>query len=241
MADDAQVGFVAGATGHTGQDVVRALRARGVRTVAHVRPDSPRLDEWRTRFEEMGAEVDTTPWDEDAMAATLARREPTHVFALLGTTQKRGRAAQRVGKPKETYETVDYGLSALLLRATARMPVPAKFVYLSAAGVGPGSRSPYMKVRHRLETELRQSGVPHVIARPSFITGPDREEPRPLERFGAGAVDAALGVAGVLGARRLRARYRSTTGRDLAEALVAAALDPNQVHVVLEGDALRPG
>ena len=52
-----QIAFVAGATGYTGREVVRVLLERGVRTVAHVRPDSPHVDEWRSRFEAQGAAV----------------------------------------------------------------------------------------------------------------------------------------------------------------------------------------
>ena len=59
-----QIAFVAGATGYTGREVVRLLSGRGVRTVAHVRPDSPRVEEWRRRFETEGAAVDVTPWDD---------------------------------------------------------------------------------------------------------------------------------------------------------------------------------
>ena len=50
-----RVAFVAGATGYTGVQVVRQLaaleRTPPLRVVAHVRPDSTRLAEWRTRFE----------------------------------------------------------------------------------------------------------------------------------------------------------------------------------------------
>ena len=35
-----EIAFVAGATGYTGREVVRLLAERGVRTLAHVRPDS---------------------------------------------------------------------------------------------------------------------------------------------------------------------------------------------------------
>ena len=109
--------FVAGATGYTGQAVVQALRARGVRVFAHVRRDSPRLDEWRRRFDALGAHTDTTPWEENAMRATLAEALPHAVFALLGTTRARVAQARTRGAD-DSYETVDYGLSALLLRAT---------------------------------------------------------------------------------------------------------------------------
>jgi nucleoside-diphosphate-sugar epimerase len=234
-----QRAFVAGATGHTGREVVRILCERAVPTIAHVRPDSPRRAEWRERFEALGAEVDATPWDEHALAATLAGHAPTVVFALLGTTRHRGRQAAREGKAPETYETVDYGLTAMLLAAVRTLATPPRFVYLSSMGVSPRSRNPYMKVRHRMEQELRDGGVPFTIARPSFITGAPRDEGRPLERVGAATSDAALGLLGVLGGRGVRDRYASMANTDLARALVAAALDPAHQGALLEADDLR--
>lgn len=228
--------FVAGATGLTGRDVVRALRERGVDVHAHVRPDSRELDAWRRRFGALGAEVDTTPWDEEAMRTRLTALAPTHVFALLGTTKKRGRAAASSGRD-ESYEAVDYGLSALLLRASSACGSSPRFVYLSSMGVGPSTRSPYLAVRHRLEEELRASKLPWFAARPSFIVG-ERDEARPLERIGSALGDGMLALAGVVGARKLRERYRSQTGEELARALVRLALDevPNRV---VSSDELR--
>lgn len=207
--------FVAGATGYTGRAVVAELRRRGIATVAHVRPDSSSLARWRAQFEAAGAVVDTTPWDENALADTLARVAPHAVFSLLGTTRARGR--QSGGR--DTYETVDYGLSAMLLRAVQRSTPRARFIYLSSAGVGPSARGEYLRVRWRFEEELRASGIPWTIARPAFITGPDREESRPLERIAGTAVDAALRLAGALGARGVRDRYSSLTAAELARGL----------------------
>ena len=73
------------------------LVARGVRTVAHVRPDSPRVDEWRQRFETAGAAVDSTPWGDAEMVHTLSTLQPTHVFSLLGTTRARRRESAARG------------------------------------------------------------------------------------------------------------------------------------------------
>lgn len=207
--------FVAGATGYTGRALVAELAARGVRTVAHVRPDSARLGEWRQSFGRDGAEVDTTPWQPDAMAATLQRVRPAFVFALLGTTRRRARAAARHGRD-DSYRTVDYGLTSLLLAAMLRGAPDAHFVYLSAAGAGPRARGDYLQVRWRMEEELRASGAAHTILRPAFITGPDRDEGRPAERAAAAAVDAGLAVIGLLGGRAFRERYRSRTARALA-------------------------
>ena len=177
--------FVAGATGYTGQALVDELRARGVHTIAHVRPDSAALPHCRRQFEALGAAVDTTAWTEPAMAATLRRHQPHAVFALLGTT----RARMRTSGGTDSYETVDYGLTALLLRAMLEAAPAARFIYLSAVGVGPSARGAYLRVRWRFEQELRASGAAWTIARPAVITG-HRPESRPLERI-AGPADLA--------------------------------------------------
>ena len=147
-AEHAAPAFVAGATGFTGREVVRVLRARGVRTLAHVRPDSPQLGGWRERFAALGAETDTTPWEAAAMSARLRDLAPTLVFALLGTTRSRGRV------DGSTYESVDYGLTVLLLEAAASAAARTgaetaapRFVYLSSAGVAPGAKSAYFAAR----------------------------------------------------------------------------------------------
>src|SRR5262245_139273 len=107
--------FVAGATGYTGREVVRELAVRGFSVVAHVRPDSPRLGEWRARFGELGAgvKVDASPWNLDAVIAALGTHAPTHLFALLGTTRARAKAAAKNGAAAADYEAVDYGLTAM--------------------------------------------------------------------------------------------------------------------------------
>ena len=227
--------FVAGATGYTGREVVRALVDHGIDTWAHVRPDSPGRERWTGRFEALGAHVDVTPWDEEALCATLARLRPRLVFALLGTTAKRARGAARAGRDAG-YEAIDYGLSALLLRCT---PEDARFIYLSAVGVDARTRNRYLAVRWRLESALRASGRDWIIARPSFITGADREEARPIERIGAALVDGALAVAAVLGAGRLRDRYASLDAGTLAAGLVRHALDPASAGRTLSVGDLR--
>lgn len=230
--------FVAGATGYTGRAVVRELRRQGIETVAHVRPDSSRLDRWRGEFAQVGAAVDTTPWEPAAMTAMLGRLQPDLVFALLGTTRARARRAGSGPGGGEGYESVDYGLSRLLLDAVVSAAPQARFIYLSSLGVREGSRNPYLAVRARLEAELRRSGLSHVIARPAFVTGPDREESRPAERAGAVLVDGILTLAGMLGGRGLQRRYASMDAATLARGLVRAATGPAQAPL-LEAGAIR--
>lgn len=226
--------FVAGATGYTGREVVRELRARGIETVAHVRPDSRSLPQWRARFEKLGATVDTTPWQPDEMSATLGQHQPALTFGCLGTTRARAKAETRQGG-NSSYETVDYGLTTLLLHATSS----GKFIYISSLGVSANTRSAYLAVRWRVESEIKASGKPYVIARPPIITGSDRGEFRLGERSAAWVSNALLDMGALVGLRSLHDRFASLTGPQLAHALVDAALDTSCTNVILEADQLR--
>ncbi len=232
--------FVAGATGYTGQAVVRRARTRGLEVIAHVRPDSPSLAEWRVRFETLGATVDMTPWDEDAMQDTLEHHRPTHVFALLGTTRARARRSDDAGERADPYEAVDYGLTALLLRAAQASAVEPTLVYLSALGADARSGNSYIAVRGRLERELRNSGLRYLVVRPSFITGGDRPEPRRLERIAARATDLAVRALGAVGLGRFGARLRSIDATTLAESMIDLALERGAENRVVERDELPP-
>jgi uncharacterized protein YbjT (DUF2867 family) len=232
--------FVAGATGLTGRATVARLVARGWQTTAHVRPDSARRSEWTARFAEMGATADSTPWDEQALTGTLQSLAPTAVFALLGTTRARGRAGDTAGGAPANYETVDYGLTAMLLRAAVASAAGPRFVYLSAAGADGTSAGAYYRARQRAEADIRGSGLPYAMVRPSFIRpaeGERREDARPMEQIGAALGDAVLGVAGALGARKLHARYRMIDNAQLAAAVVAAG-EGAAAEEVLEGESL---
>ena len=109
----------------------------------------------------------------------------------------------------------------------------------SSAGVRESGGNAYLQVRARVELALREGSLPWVSARPSFITGPDRDEVRLGERIGAKVVDGLLGAAAPFGGSRLRARYRSTTNAALAEALVRLGFDEGRVNRVVESEELR--
>jgi uncharacterized protein YbjT (DUF2867 family) len=230
--------FVAGATGYTGREVVRACRARGLDTVAHVRPDSRSLADWRERFEALGARVDTTPWQLGALTATLTALAPAQVYSLLGTT--RSRAKTETGSAvADTYEAVDYGLSVMLLEAAVASASRPRFVYLSAMGAEGRPMNAYMDVRKRVEAAVRGSELPYLIARPGFITGSDRDEWRAGERIAATISDGVLGVLGKLGAKRVATKYRSMSGAELGRALVELGAREPEGRVIAEVEQLK--
>jgi len=228
--------FVAGATGYTGREVVRQLRERGVRTVAHVRPGTA-ATRWVDAFRAWGAEVAEVPWEPDALRGAIARAEADFVFSLVGTT--RARARREALQAEDIYDAVDFRLHAMLVDAAASARLGARLVYLSSLGADVAARSPYLAARGRSERALIQSGLPFTIARPSFISGPDRDRPRRLERFTAGLADGLLAFAGRLGAARLRERYRSIDNVSLARALIEAALDPAMAGRIVCAEELR--
>lgn len=233
--------FVAGATGYTGKQVVTALRHANITTVAHIRPGSPQREHAIEYFEAQGATVDSTPWAADAITNTLKTHAPNLIFGLLGTTRRRAKDAEKAGLDPElqSYEHVDFGYTAMLIDAGKQLPTPPKFIYLSSLGVHRNSKGAYLQARWRAEQHLQKSRLPFVIARPSFITGPDREESRPLERAAAIAVDSTLSLSRLVGAGRVHRKYGSINAEALAAALVRLALDPQAENKIFASDLLR--
>ena len=232
--------FVAGATGYTGKQVVAQLCAAGVETTAHVRPDSPQLDAMADHFKALGASVDTTPWDSDAIQQTIRSLQPRLIFGLLGTTQKRARAAKKTGRPpnEESYATVDCGYTTMLIDAGTQLQDKPRFIYLSSLGVSATAVGSYLQARWKTERHLLESGLPCIIARPCFISGKDREERRPMERAASTLIDGALSTLSLLGQTRLKKRYGSIDAPPLARALVRLSLDSGIQSSIIESEAL---
>ncbi len=232
--------FVLGATGFVGREVVRQLCVRGGKPVAHVRPDSSKLDDWRTKFGELGAVVDASPWDASALAKSLREHRATALYILIGTTRGKAKSEQVSG---DIYQQIDLGLTKIAVEA-AKQAVGSgsagqqiRLVYLSSVGADASARSAYMKARGLAEDAVRASGLPWVIARPSLIVG-ERDEVRLGEKVGAGIGDGVLAVAGLLGGKRLRAKYKSTSADVLASALIRLA-EATEHDRLVDGDDLR--
>ena len=225
--------FVLGATGFVGREVVRQLCVRGTPTLAHGRPDSKQLEDWRGKLTALGATVDTTPWDVPALAARWKTLAPAQLYILIGTTRGRAKAD---GVDGDIYERIDFGLTKLAVDAAVASGVAPRLVYLSSIGADPAARGAYLKARGKAEAAIRDSGLPWAIARPAIITG-DRDERRAGERTAAIIGDGLLAVAGLF-SKSLAQRYQSTTPDVLASALIRLGEQP-EANVLADGAALR--
>lgn len=226
--------FVLGATGFVGREVVRQLCVRGAQTIAHVRPDSPKLAEWRTTFDALGAEVDTTPWDAAQLAARFRERRPAQLYVLIGTTKKRAREDKIDG---DIYEAVDLRLTQLAIGAARAAEAGTRIVYLSSVGASERARSAYLRARGKAEAAVISASLPWAIARPSFIVG-ERDDGRFGERAASAVGDGLLAVAGLFGGARTRDKYRSTTPDVIASSLIRLGEAPEHDRIV-EGADLR--
>ena len=227
--------LVFGATGYTGNYLVKRLTERGIETYAHIRPGSSKASSQAPVFEEFGAKVSLEDWNEEGIRELVRSVQPTLVFAVLGTTRSRMKVLRKNGGSAHSgsYEAVDYGLTAMIHRACEAMEDSPRFIYLSSMGVKAGTRMPYLAVRWRMEQELRDGKSPWTIVRPGFITGSDREEFRFGERAGAMVSDGLLALTGWMGGHRTRQKYRSITGDELAKGMIRWALSKDGCNKVI--------
>ena len=231
--------LVFGATGYTGRHVVQDALSRGIPVVAHLRPGSPRSATVGEKLANAGAELAEVPWSEPEVRALVERVQPTHVFALLGITKAGARReAARTGQ-LPSYAQVDTGYTKWVVDACAAQASAPRLVYLSSLGADSPRGNAYLKARHAVEQHLHSTRLPYLVARPSFISGTDRDESRPGERFGSVVADAGLGLLGLLGARSLRDRYVTVSGTDLGRMLVTAALSEAHVRCAVDMVDLR--
>jgi uncharacterized protein YbjT (DUF2867 family) len=150
--------LVTGASGFVGGHVVQALRAEGrdVRCLVRDRTKAQRL-------EALGCEL---------AEGDLTRPETLHP-AVAGCDAIVHLVAIRQGKPQEFQRVMIDGTRSLL--AAAKAAGVGRFVHMSALGTSEETKDlvPYFGAKWAMEQDVKASGIPYVIFRPSFIFAKD--------------------------------------------------------------------
>jgi uncharacterized protein YbjT (DUF2867 family) len=150
--------LVTGATGFVGGHVVHALRARDVPVRALVRDPrkGSRLEAWGVDLRE--GDITNPGALHDAVADCDA---VVHLAAIIR------------GKPEDFERVMTRGTRELV--SAARAAGVRRFVLASALGVDEETKDavPYYRAKWAMEEAVRDSGLEHVIFRPSFVFARD--------------------------------------------------------------------
>jgi uncharacterized protein YbjT (DUF2867 family) len=162
--------FIGGATGATGQDLVRIARDRDIEMVVQVRPQS----EQKYRLQQpSGPEPLLVGLDEhDKLVEAMTGC--TAVISMIGTMKKRFASG-------DTYASSDIGSTRQLVDAAKAAGVP-RFVLMGAQGTGwiPGA---YYAAKREAEGLVFRSGLSWTVHRPGALVGNGRGHPA-MSAFG---------------------------------------------------------
>lgn len=154
--------FLTGATGFVGRNMLKRLLDEGHRVHALVR---------------------SVPEQKTALSQEL--RNPDHVRYFPGDVVSGAGLEQGmqgcdavihlvgiiVEKGTNTFEAVHHAGTRNLVQAAKRSGI-RRFVHMSAVGVRADGVAAYQRSKWKGEEEVRQSGIPYCILRPSLIFGP---------------------------------------------------------------------
>jgi uncharacterized protein YbjT (DUF2867 family) len=150
--------LVTGGTGFVGGHVLHALRAsdQQVRALVRDRAGGTKLESWDVEL----AEGDVTS-PESLRRAAEGADAVVHLVAI------------RQGKQEDFQRVMVDGTRNLL--AAAKEAGVGRFVHMSALGTTAETKDlvPYYNAKWQMEQDVKASGIPYVIFRPSFIFGPD--------------------------------------------------------------------
>ena len=150
--------LVTGATGFVGGHVVHALRARDlpVRALVRDRRKGSRFESWGVELRE--GDITDPGAVRDAVAGCDA---VVHLVAIIR------------GKPEDFERVMAQGTRAVVSAAGAAGV--RRFVLASALGLDEETKDavPYYRAKWAMEEAVRDSGLEHVIFRPSFVFARD--------------------------------------------------------------------
>ena len=160
--------LVAGGTGFLGRAFVRGLHGRGARVAVLTRNPAG--------AGRLGLPAEYVAGDVRRPAALAAAMDS--VDAAILSVQFPGYPVEAPARDR-TFMEVDARGTAALVEAAVEAGV-RKLVYLSGVGADPGSARTWYRAKGLAEASVRDSGLDHVIVRPSWVYGP---EDRSLNRF----------------------------------------------------------
>ena len=148
--------FLTGATGFVGSHMLSRLLRDGHEVRALVRSRGALSDKKATagKLEEVEGDI------ESDITTKIAGCDA--IINLVGIIYEHGKA---------TFEAVHHRGTKNLVEA-ARQAGVKRFVQISALGARPTNASPYHTTKFAAEEEVRNSGIPWVVLRPSLIFGP---------------------------------------------------------------------
>lgn len=209
--------LIAGATGLTGQQLLKQLLADvryaevHVLVRGHVFAPHTKLIEHIVDFAAL-PNLPTLPKGVD------------DAFCCLGTTIK-------IAGSKVAFRIVDFDYVVNFARA-AQKSGAQRFLVMSSLGANPESGVFYSRVKGEMEEALRDLGFAELhIFQPSFLLG-NRSESRPGERFGTAAFQLISPL--LFGPAR---KYRAIEVTDVARAMIRVACSQKSgAHVYLSDE-----
>jgi uncharacterized protein YbjT (DUF2867 family) len=150
--------LVTGGTGFIGPKIVHQLRAQGreVRCLVRDRGKARQLESWGCEL----VEGDVT--DRASLAQAVAGCDTVvHLVAIIS------------GRPRDFERVMEQATRDLV--DVAKAAGVRRFVLMSALGASDETRNlvPYYHAKWEMERAVRESGLEHVIFRPSFVFGSD--------------------------------------------------------------------
>ena len=211
--------LVVGGTGFIGGGIVRELCRHHTR-VAVLTRDATRAS---TRFP--GLDVNYRQGDVRDPSSLVTAMDDAEV--VIGSQQFPNTPIENPARGY-TYEEIDAKGTENLV-AAAKSAGVRRFIYISGAGASADSLYHWFRAKWRAETAVRESGMPYVIFRPSWVYGP---EDNSLNRFLSMARFLPfVPLIGNAGKQRLQPVFIDDVARAVAEAVTNAAAD-NQVFEI---------
>ncbi len=211
--------LVAGGTGFVGSGIVRELARRG-HQIAVLTRDAAKA---RDRFPAL--HIDYRQADvRDAASIELAM---TEVETVIGCQQFPNSPIENP-KRGHTFEEIDAKGTQRLVQAASEAGVK-RYIYISGAGASPDAAYHWFRAKWHAETALRESGIPYVIFRPSWVYGP---EDKALNRFlGMARFLPFVPLIGAAAKQRLQPVFIDDVARAVAESLDNAAADSETFEI----------